>query len=127
MDSFFTYFYMQVIAALAEPNAAHIPYRDSKLTRLLQDSLGGLAATALIATVGPAPVDLKFVNRFFNSFIFYTYELLKDAFVNNNFVHFNNPNVLSSYLIFTHFFIDSCVIMAYKLYFIMFIIILNYC
>ena len=32
----------------------HVPYRDSKLTRLLQDSIGGTARTALIATVGPA-------------------------------------------------------------------------
>ena len=46
-----------VIAALAESNVTHIPYRDSKLTRLLQDSLGGTASTALIATVGPAAVN----------------------------------------------------------------------
>jgi hypothetical protein len=46
-----------VIAALAEQNATHVPYRDSKLTRLLQDSLGGNAATALIATIGPAAVN----------------------------------------------------------------------
>lgn len=48
-----------VIAALAQtsPTVSHIPYRDSKLTRLLQDSLGGTASTALIATVGPAPVN----------------------------------------------------------------------
>ena len=46
-----------VIAALAEQNASHVPYRDSKLTRLLQDSLGGTASTALIATVGPAAVN----------------------------------------------------------------------
>ncbi len=46
-----------VIAALAEQNAIHIPYRDSKLTRLLQDSLGGTASTALIATIGPAAVN----------------------------------------------------------------------
>jgi hypothetical protein len=46
-----------VIAALAEANVGHIPYRDSKLTRLLQDSLGGTARTALIATVGPAAVN----------------------------------------------------------------------
>jgi hypothetical protein len=46
-----------VIAALAEQNATHIPYRDSKLTRLLQDSLGGTASTALIATIGPAAVN----------------------------------------------------------------------
>lgn len=46
-----------VIAALAEQTATHIPYRDSKLTRLLQDSLGGTASTALIATIGPAAVN----------------------------------------------------------------------
>ena len=43
-----------VIAALAESNTAHVPYRDSKLTRILHDSLGGTASTSLIATVGPA-------------------------------------------------------------------------
>jgi len=35
----------------------HIPYRDSKLTRLLQDSLGGTASTALVATVGPSSIN----------------------------------------------------------------------
>ncbi|KAJ8603797.1 hypothetical protein CTAYLR_000205 [Chrysophaeum taylorii] len=42
-----------VIAALAD-DAKHVPFRDSKLTRLLQDSLTGLAGTALVATLGPA-------------------------------------------------------------------------
>ena len=46
-----------VIAALADPHIGHIPYRDSKLTRLLQESLGGTASTALIATVGPAAIN----------------------------------------------------------------------
>lgn len=32
----------------------HIPYRDSKLTRLLRDSLGGKTKTCIIATVSPA-------------------------------------------------------------------------
>lgn len=34
-----------VIAALSDPQAQHVPFRDSKLTRLLQDSLGGKANT----------------------------------------------------------------------------------
>lgn len=46
-----------VIASLADPLCPHIPYRDSKLTRLLQDSLGGTASTAMIAAIGPAAVN----------------------------------------------------------------------
>jgi hypothetical protein len=44
----------QVIGALTSPNPSHVPYRDSKLTRLLQESLGGNAKTIMIANVGPA-------------------------------------------------------------------------
>eukprot|EP01028_Stygiella_incarcerata_P011838 TRINITY_DN69214_c0_g1_i1.p1 TRINITY_DN69214_c0_g1~~TRINITY_DN69214_c0_g1_i1.p1 ORF type:complete len:797 (+),score=190.93 TRINITY_DN69214_c0_g1_i1:421-2811(+) len=44
-----------VIGALTNPDAVHIPYRDSKLTRLCQDSLGGNSNTFLLATVGPSP------------------------------------------------------------------------
>jgi kinesin family protein 11 len=42
----------RVINALVE-HLSHIPYRDSKLTRLLQESLGGRAKTVIIATVSP--------------------------------------------------------------------------
>ncbi|CAH2059112.1 unnamed protein product [Thlaspi arvense] len=43
----------RVISALVE-HLGHIPYRDSKLTRLLRDSLGGRTKTCIIATVSPA-------------------------------------------------------------------------
>ncbi|XP_021754009.1 kinesin-like protein KIN-UA [Chenopodium quinoa] len=41
------------INALAE-NSAHVPVRDSKLTRLLRDSFGGTARTSLVVTIGPS-------------------------------------------------------------------------
>jgi hypothetical protein len=49
-----------VIAALGKANGrnAHIPYRDSKLTRLLQDSIGGNSHTLMIACISPAYSDL---------------------------------------------------------------------
>lgn len=43
-----------VISALVDGRSTHVPYRDSKLTRLLQDSLGGNAKTVMMATVGPS-------------------------------------------------------------------------
>jgi len=61
-----------VISALGDKSrkASHVPYRDSKLTRLLQDSLGGNSQTVMIACVSPSDRDfmetlntLKYVNR----------------------------------------------------------------
>lgn len=61
-----------VISALGDKSkkALHIPYRDSKLTRLLQDSLGGNSQTIMIACVSPSDRDfmetlntLKYANR----------------------------------------------------------------
>ncbi|VVC34567.1 Kinesin motor domain, conserved site,P-loop containing nucleoside triphosphate hydrolase,Kinesin motor [Cinara cedri] len=43
-----------VISALAEDKKTHIPYRDSKLTRILQESLGGNARTTIIICCSPA-------------------------------------------------------------------------
>ncbi|CAO2200360.1 unnamed protein product [Urochloa humidicola] len=43
----------RVITALVE-HLGHVPYRDSKLTRLLRDSLGGRTKTCIIATVSPS-------------------------------------------------------------------------
>uniref|UniRef100_A0A6B2KX12 Kinesin motor domain-containing protein n=1 Tax=Arcella intermedia TaxID=1963864 RepID=A0A6B2KX12_9EUKA len=47
----------RVITALTE-HSSHIPYRESKLTRLLQDSLGGRTKTCIIATITPASSGL---------------------------------------------------------------------
>ena len=44
----------QVIMALTDDKATHIPYRDSKLTRILQDSLGGNSRTVLIVACSPS-------------------------------------------------------------------------
>ncbi|XP_042464696.1 kinesin-like protein KIN-5A [Zingiber officinale] len=48
----------RVINALVE-HSGHIPYRDSKLTRLLRDSLGGKTKTCIIATVSPSILCLE--------------------------------------------------------------------
>jgi kinesin family protein 11 len=48
----------RVINALVD-KSSHIPYRESKLTRLLQDSLGGRTKTCIIATVSPAKTNLE--------------------------------------------------------------------
>ncbi|KAH0950342.1 hypothetical protein HN011_004855 [Eciton burchellii] len=48
-----------VISALAAGNGRHVPYRDSKLTRLLRDSLGGNARTLMIACVSPSDIDAE--------------------------------------------------------------------
>lgn len=62
-----------VINALSEGKSAknkHIPYRDSTLTRLLQESLGGNSSTLMIAAISPADYNyeetvgtLKYANR----------------------------------------------------------------
>jgi kinesin family protein 3/17 len=59
-----------VISALVDGKNKHIPYRDSKLTRLLQDSLGGNTKTLMIACISPADYNydetlstLRYANR----------------------------------------------------------------
>ena len=48
-----------VISALGDPRrkSTHVPYRESKITRLLKDSLGGNARTAMITCLSPAAVN----------------------------------------------------------------------
>ncbi|XP_002027584.2 osmotic avoidance abnormal protein 3 isoform X1 [Drosophila persimilis] len=43
-----------VISSLVDSKSKHVPYRDSKLTRLLQDSLGGNTKTLMISCISPA-------------------------------------------------------------------------
>ena len=47
-----------VISALSAGRNEHIPYRDSKLTRLLQNALGGNSCTLMIACVSPDEASL---------------------------------------------------------------------
>jgi kinesin family protein 3/17 len=48
-----------VITSLVEGKSNHIPYRDSKLTRLLQDSLGGNTKTVMIAAISPSDFNYE--------------------------------------------------------------------
>ncbi len=59
-----------VISALVDGKSKHVPYRDSKLTRLLQDSLGGNTKTLMLAALSPAADNyeetlstLRYANR----------------------------------------------------------------
>jgi len=47
----------KVIVALTDKKATHIPYRESKLTRILSESLGGNSKTCLIITLSPHPFN----------------------------------------------------------------------
>ncbi|BAF25648.2 kinesin-like protein KIN-7J [Oryza sativa Japonica Group] len=49
----------KVIRQLSKGRNGHIPYRDSKLTRILQSSLGGNARTAIICTMSPAHCHIE--------------------------------------------------------------------
>ncbi|ESQ45398.1 hypothetical protein EUTSA_v10010086mg [Eutrema salsugineum] len=48
-----------VIRKLSKGKTGHIPFRDSKLTRILQSSLGGNARTAIICTMSPARIHVE--------------------------------------------------------------------
>ena len=49
----------KVIQALSADKPGHVPYRESKLTRLLQDSLGGNARTMMVACLSPADTNFE--------------------------------------------------------------------
>ena len=74
-----------VISCITEKGRTHIPYRDSKLTHLLQDSLGGNCLTTILATISPSEcaVDesmstLKFATRARNILNIATTNIVKD-------------------------------------------------
>lgn len=48
-----------VINSLTDSRASHIPYRDSKLTRILQESLGGNSRTTLIINCSPSTYNVE--------------------------------------------------------------------
>ena len=48
-----------VISALVDGKSQHVPFRASKLTRLLQDSLGGNTKTTMMAAISPADYNFE--------------------------------------------------------------------
>ncbi|KAG0217484.1 hypothetical protein BGX33_010375 [Mortierella sp. NVP41] len=52
-----------VISKLTEDKGAHIPYRDSKLTRILQSSLNGSARVSVICTISPSFINVEESNN----------------------------------------------------------------
>lgn len=52
-------FLEQVVVALSESHREHIPYRQSKLTNLLKDSIGGSSKTIMIANIWPEDTHLE--------------------------------------------------------------------
>jgi hypothetical protein len=68
--------FTKVVTALTTPGVKYIPYRDSKLTRILQDCLGGNCKTTMIATITPTSEcyietinTLKFAKRCVHLFV----------------------------------------------------------
>lgn len=47
----------KVITALTDKKSTHVPYRESKLTRILSESLGGNSKTCLVVTCSPSPYN----------------------------------------------------------------------
>ncbi|KAG2580509.1 hypothetical protein PVAP13_6NG351900 [Panicum virgatum] len=71
----------KVVRQLSKGRNGHIPYRDSKLTRILQSSLGGNARTAIICTMSPAHTHIE---QSRNTLLFATCakEIITNAHVN---------------------------------------------
>lgn len=72
-----------VINALADPKKkkGHIPFRSSKLTRLLQESLGGNTVTSMIAAVSPADRNFDETLNTLQVFLFLFFHFLFIFFV----------------------------------------------
>jgi len=52
-------FLEQVVIALGEKQRDHVPYRQSKLTNILKDSIGGNSKTVMVANIWPEPSNLE--------------------------------------------------------------------
>jgi hypothetical protein len=82
-------------SAGSKTKGAHIPYRDSKLTRILQHSLGGNARTAIICTMSPAHSHIE---QSRNTLAFATRAKEVTNSVHINMVCYKIPSVLWCYI-----------------------------
>ena len=57
----------QVLLALGQPGRVHIPYRNSVMTALLRNSLGGNCITSMIATFSLSVNDMEVVDLFYKN------------------------------------------------------------
>lgn len=72
---------ISALASAAEGSPAHVPFRDSKLTRLLTDSLGGNSKTCIYACVGPSLINY---DETFSTLLFATRAMKIRTFVQLN-------------------------------------------
>ena len=94
-----------VISALVDGKSTHIPYRNSKLTRLLQDSLGGNSKTVMVRDLSTCTRNLRVKNKMEYAFddlfsilynLFYLFRLLT---LDQPITTVMRPSVLSATLI----------------------------
>lgn len=74
-------FLQQVVAAMADEKRKHIPFRQSKLTYFLKDSIGGNCNTILIANIWSEIEQIDETVRSFDIYLYFILFILKNCFI----------------------------------------------